>query len=293
MEKRRVRLEINGVICGLITQESDEYMKSLADEVSEMLEEIQIASPYITREAAALTVALNYCDDARKNGQKRKQLQERVDELEVEAEVWHEERADMVQNGPNPETRARMENLERRNNALQEIAGQVDELRRRVVSLEKENRALEEQSQKASQLEPMRQELEQLREENQRLRQGVATPENESLLEELEKLAADNAALKLAAEEKDAQLQKAEQEKQSTVAAAKRAVEEAKRLVDQARAQAPTGAAGPEQSELVEPALPEEDEAGDDPQAHHRRKNPLRQDEEFEQDGFVSFFEKK
>ena len=137
MEKRRVRLEINGVICGLITQESDEYMKSLADEVSEMLEEIQIASPYITREAAALTVALNYCDDARKNGQKRKQLQERVDELEVEAEVWHEERADMVQNGPNPETRARMENLERRNNALQEIAGQVDELRRRVVSLER------------------------------------------------------------------------------------------------------------------------------------------------------------
>ena len=139
----------------------------------------------------------------------------------------------------------------------------------------------------------MRQELEQLREENQRLRQGVATPENESLLEELEKLAADNAALKLAAEEKDAQLQKVEQEKQSTVAAAKRAVEEAKRLVDQARAQAPTGAAGPEQSELVEPALPEEDEAGDDPQAHHRRKNPLRHDEEFEQDGFVSFFEKK
>ncbi len=31
--------------------------------------EIQIASPYITREAAALTAALSYCDDARKNGQ--------------------------------------------------------------------------------------------------------------------------------------------------------------------------------------------------------------------------------
>ena len=55
---------------------------------------------------------------------------------------------------PTPRPGARMENLERRNNALQEIAGQVDELRRRVVSLEKENRALEEQSQKASQLEP-------------------------------------------------------------------------------------------------------------------------------------------
>lgn len=293
MEKRRVRLEINGVICGLITQESDEYMKSLADEVSEMLEEIQIASPYITREAAALTVALNYCDDARKNGQKRKQLQERVDELEVEAEVWHEERADMVQNGPNPETRARMENLERRNNALQEIAGQVDELRRRVVSLEKENRALEEQSQKATQLEPMRQELEQLREENQRLRQGVATPENESLLEELEKLAADNAALKLAAEEKDASSKRRSRRSSPPWPRPSAPWRRPSAWWIQARAQAPTGAAGPEQSELVEPALPEEDEAGDDPQAHHRRKNPLRHDEEFEQDGFVSFFEKK
>ena len=131
MEKRRVRLEINGVVCGLITQESDEYMRSLANELEEKLMEVQLASPYITREAAALTVALNYCDDARKNGQKRKQLQDRVDELEVEAEVWHEERADMVQNGPNPETRARIENLIRRNNALQEIAGEVDELRRK------------------------------------------------------------------------------------------------------------------------------------------------------------------
>ncbi len=215
-----------------------------------MLEEIQIASPYITREAAALTVALNYCDDARKNGQKRKQLQERVDELEVEAEVWHAERADMVQNGPNPETRARMENLERRNNALQEIAGQVDELRRRVVSLEKENRALEEQSLKASQLEPLRQELEQLREENQHLRQGVATPENESLLEELEKLAADNAALKLAAEEeKDAQLRKG-----GAGEAVHRGCGQARRRGSQAPGgpgpgPGPHGAAGPEQSE--------------------------------------------
>ena len=146
MEKRRVRLEINGVVCGLITQESDEYMRSLANELEEMLMEVQLASPYITREAAALTVALNYCDDARKNGQKRKQLQDRVDELEVEAEVWHEERADMVQNGPNPETRARIENLIRRNNALQEIAGEVDELRRKAAALEKEKKALEERA---------------------------------------------------------------------------------------------------------------------------------------------------
>ena len=50
MEKRRVRLEINGVVCGLITQESDEYMRSLANELEEKLMEVQLASPYITRE---------------------------------------------------------------------------------------------------------------------------------------------------------------------------------------------------------------------------------------------------
>ena len=159
MEKRRVRLEINGVVCGLITQESDEYMRSLANELEEMLMEVQLASPYITREAAALTVALNYCDDARKNGQKRKQLQDRVDELEVEAEVWHEERADMVQNGPNPETRARIENLIRRNNALQEIAGEVDELRRKAAALEKEKKALEERAAGGPQLEALHREV--------------------------------------------------------------------------------------------------------------------------------------
>ena len=33
VEKRRVRLEINGVVCGVITQESDAYMETLAEEV--------------------------------------------------------------------------------------------------------------------------------------------------------------------------------------------------------------------------------------------------------------------
>ena len=37
VEKRRIRLEINGVVCWLITQESDEYMQSLAKEVGELL----------------------------------------------------------------------------------------------------------------------------------------------------------------------------------------------------------------------------------------------------------------
>ena len=61
MNKRRVRLTINGVVCGLITGESEEYMQSLADEVGGMMKQIMGASPLITREAAALTTALSIC----------------------------------------------------------------------------------------------------------------------------------------------------------------------------------------------------------------------------------------
>ena len=64
--------------------------------------------------------------------------------------------------------------------------------------------------------------MEQLREENQRMRQGQgASPENEELLAELEKLAAANAALQREAEEQAALAKKAEQERQTSVAAAR------------------------------------------------------------------------
>ena len=271
-------------------------MKKLAAEVGELMTEIQIASPYITREAAALTVALSYCDDATKNGQRRQQLQERVDELEVEAEIWQEEKADMLKNGPGPETRARIQALEQENTALQESAQELDSLREQVTRLRDENAALRQETEQVAQMESLRREVERLQGENNRLRMASEpTQDQQRLVEELEKLAADNAALKLEAEEKDALLQKAEQEKQSTVAAAKRAVEEAKRLVDEAQAKAaatqgevPQAAS---QAPQEEPVQTTEETPMEKP--HRRRRNPLRHEDEYEQEGLVSFFEKK
>ena len=69
MERRRVRLNINGVVCGLITGESEAYMQALADEVGDMMRQIMSASPFVTREAAALTTALSICDDCHKNAE--------------------------------------------------------------------------------------------------------------------------------------------------------------------------------------------------------------------------------
>ena len=145
MEKRRVRLEINGVVCGLITQESDEYMNALADEVGRLMQEIQASSPYITREAAALTVALSFCDDARKNDAKAIELQERVDELEVEAEIMQEEQAEREQSATSdPAMLEKLQKLETENTALSEAAQQASAWKEQAERLQDENAALRE-----------------------------------------------------------------------------------------------------------------------------------------------------
>ncbi len=222
MEKRRIRLEINGVVCGLITQESEDYMQSLAHEVGDLMKEVLDASPFVTREAAALTAALSYCDDAKKNGKKASDLQERVDELEVEAELWQEEKAQMERAAPAPEDsnlKERLRALEERNTALEEAAGLAAELEARAARLEDENAAL---------------------------REAVRT--------------AGTAAGKA----------------------------ESSELREQAEEAVGASRPGEERS-----ASPEDGSPRNSPRNAGKRKNPLRHEDEYEQEGFVSFFEKK
>lgn len=291
MEKRRIRLEINGVVCGLITQESEEYMQSLADEVGKMMRGILDASPFITREAAALTAALSYCDDAKKNGKKAFDLQERVDELEVEAEIWQEDKAEMLKAGAEGNAQAdaalleRLQKLEQENTALAETAGRVKDLEERAARLEDENTALREAAARAS----------------------SGREEAEGLAQRVSHLEAENLSLRGEAEEQAALVKKAEQEKEGAIAAAKRAVEEAKKRVDQleqevleareeakkAKEQAASPALDTLEREVREQEAEEKPQPPARPAGSRKRKNPLRYDEEFEQEGFVSFFEKK
>lgn len=317
MEKRRIRLEINGVVCGLITQESEEYMQSLAGEVGEMMQEVLNASPFVTREAAALTAALSYCDDSKKNGRKAFELQERVDELEVEAELWQEEKAEMEKAGPakadpageDPVLRERLRKLEERNTELEESAGRVKELENEKARLEDENAALR-QAGHAEEAGDLKRRLEELQRENEDLKDRLEQraeqePEEQNGL--LAKLEADNQTLRREAEEQAALAQKAEQEKQGAIAAAKRAVEEARRRVDQMEAEHKKAleAAKAQKRQGGSPALDLlEREAADaaggkkaeeapERFSRPRRRNPLRYEEDYEQEGFVSFFEKK
>lgn len=291
MEKRRIRLEINGVVCGLITQESEEYMQSLAEEVGKMMREILDASPFITREAAALTAALSYCDDAKKNGKKAFDLQERVDELEVEAEIWQEDKAEMLKAGAEGGAQAdaalaeRLQKLEQENTVLTETAGRVKNLEEKAARLEDENAALRETAARVS----------------------SGQEEAEGLAQRIAHLEAENLSLRGEAEEQAALVKQAEKEKQGAVAAAKRAVEEAKKRVDQleeeareareearkAKEQAASPALDALEREVRQQEAEEKPQPTVRPAGNRKRKNPLRYDEDFEQQGFVSFFEKK
>ena len=309
-----MRLDINGVVCGLITQESEEYMRGLADEVGSLMRGVLEASPYITREAAALTAALSCCDDARKNGRKAAALQERVDELEVESELWQEEKEELLKSVVDSQKDARLQEREAQNTALADAARQARELEEKAASLEDENSALRESASMGAQA---LRELSALREKCQALEEELAKHapqdgEGEKLL----RLEGEIEELQRQAEEQSARAQKAEDEKAAAVSAAKRAMEEAKDMMDELREEAQKAreearrlreqGASPaldalerqaqkaqEAEEAQLPAPAEEPKPKEKPAPRKKRKNPLRYEEDFQQEGFVSFFEKK
>lgn len=324
MEKRRIRLEINGIVCGLITQESGEYMQSLADEVGSLMRGLVEASPYITREAAALTAALSCCDDAKKNGRKAASLQERVDELEVEAELWKEEKEELLKSVVDSQKDARLQErvarLEAENTSLAEAAERAKVLEEKTAALEDENVALRESAsigaEALRELSVLRERVKEL--EEQQAEASKEGGEGERLLQ----LEGEIEALQREAGEQSARAQKAEDEKAAAVSAAKRAMEEAKGMMDELREEAQKAreearrlreqgaspaldalerqaAEAQEDQRLQEVLAKQEAEAPkpeppkEKPAPRKKRKNPLRYEEEFQQEGFVSFFEKK
>ncbi len=130
----------------MITGESEKYMQSLALEVGDMMKQIMAASPLITREAAALTVALSCCDDAHKFSERAGALKERMEELEVAAELWQEEKVELLKSAVDTQKDAQMAEklarLESENSILEESLQRMKALEARAAGLEEENNAL-------------------------------------------------------------------------------------------------------------------------------------------------------
>lgn len=306
MEKRRIRLDIDGVVCRLITQEDDRYMEDLAKEIGEQLEETRIVSPYITREAAALTAALNYCDEAKKKGRLNALLKDRVEELEVEQELWLEEKAELKKKAeakPDLALQQRAQQLEQENARLAQATQEAERLSRENSRLSEENesmrKVLQQAQQKLEQRLELRQRLVELEEENRKLREaaGVSQQQQEQRQREAAQRSAD-------LEEKVQQLADLVEEQgeltRGTVGSLHQEPEE--QAAPQPEAPKDRGISPAldllertAQENSAAPA-PEEEEEEEQPASSRdkkRRKNPLRHEDEYVQEGLVSFFEKK
>ena len=306
MEKRRIRLDIDGVVCRLITQEDDRYMEDLAKEIGEQLEETRIVSPYITREAAALTAALNYCDEAKKKGRLNALLKDRVEELEVEKELWLEEKAELKKKAeaqPDLALQQRAQQLEQENARLAQATQEAERLSRENSRLSEENesmrKVLQQAQQKLEQRLELRQRLVELEEENRKLREaaGDSQQQKEQRRQEAAQRSAD-------LEEKVQQLADLVEEQgeltRETVGSLHQEPEE--QAAPQPEAPKDRGISPAldllertAQENSAAPA-PEEEEEEEQPASSRdkkRRKNPLRHEDEYVQEGLVSFFEKK
>lgn len=306
MEKRRIRLDIDGVVCRLITQEDDRYMEDLAKEIGEQLEETRIVSPYITREAAALTAALNYCDEAKKKGRLNALLKDRVEELEVEKELWLEEKAELKKKAeakPDLALQQRAQQLEQENARLAQATQEAERLSRENSRLSEENesmrKVLQQAQQKLEQRLELRQRLVELEEENRKLREaaGVSQQQKEQRRQEAAQRSAD-------LEEKVQQLADLVEEQGELTRETVGSLHQEPEEQPAPQPEAPKDRGISPALDLLErtaqensaaPA-PEEEEEEEQPASSRdkkRRKNPLRHEDEYVQEGLVSFFEKK
>lgn len=69
MEKNKVRVSIAGVSYSLITDETAEYTNEIAAEIDAKMKELQGANPFMSSNQAAVLVAIEFADKAKKTEQ--------------------------------------------------------------------------------------------------------------------------------------------------------------------------------------------------------------------------------
>ena len=273
MNKRRVRLTINGVVCGLITGETEEYMQTLADEVGGMMKQIMDASPLITREAAALAAALSICDDSRKHAELARRLKERNEELEVQEELWQEEKVELLKSAVDTQKDA--------------------QLAEKAARLESENTRLQEA---VLHLKNLEQQAQALRDENSDVREAAEAPgpreqalalENARLHESIDRLREDARLLQEEAGQRREELQQENQSLHQRLARQESLEKENQALHERLIQQEAAWKA----AENREQPAPAPEEKPEPKRLPHTRRNPLRRGEaQLEQEGLKSYF---
>lgn len=96
MATNRIKLEVCGVTCVLLTEESEAYMKELCGEAEKLISALLHSSGSVS--VAAVTAALSYLDEKKKTEAERESLRQK-DEAEINrlSELLNEERQRFAQ----------------------------------------------------------------------------------------------------------------------------------------------------------------------------------------------------
>ena len=66
MEKSKINLKLCGMDCAIISDDKQEYMESLAEEINEKVKSIEEKSPQVSTLMSMALTTLEYCDLSKK-----------------------------------------------------------------------------------------------------------------------------------------------------------------------------------------------------------------------------------
>lgn len=84
MDKVHVRVNVCGVECGILSDESENYVYSIADEISGVIRKIKFSNPGLSRSVVDILAMMDFCDKNRKLLKQKTEIEDLCKELEEE-----------------------------------------------------------------------------------------------------------------------------------------------------------------------------------------------------------------
>jgi len=81
VSKKRVSIQLDGRSYVVITEDDEEYVRDIAEEVSQSLLKASCSAKNLDVRDCAILVALDYCDDCQKERRRNKDLVEKADQI--------------------------------------------------------------------------------------------------------------------------------------------------------------------------------------------------------------------
>jgi cell division protein ZapA (FtsZ GTPase activity inhibitor) len=91
MSKNKVYLNIRGTEFYITTEDPEDYVRKIEDEVTEAIDGIIGGNPHFSLTMASVLAALNFCDDARKSSASANNLRNQISKYIRDTEKLHSE----------------------------------------------------------------------------------------------------------------------------------------------------------------------------------------------------------